>query len=92
MADVPQQSMARATVTHAPGSVDMGAYPFLVYNWRERQVKVASNGTPVADILDFRDTHADLPAGGLGRLFGISDDEMTEIERWELDPSAPGRA
>lgn len=85
------QPVARATVTHAPGAVDMSDYPLLVYNWREKQVKVASTGTPVADILAFRDKHADLPEGGLERLFGLSAEEMTEIERWEADESAPGK-
>jgi hypothetical protein len=89
MADRP--SVTRATVTHAPNAVDMTAYPLLVHSWRDRQVKVASSGNPVTEILAFRDAHADLPEGGLARLFGISPEEMAEVERWEADESAPGK-
>jgi hypothetical protein len=91
MAEPKAGSVARATVTHAPGAVDMSAYPLLVYSWKEKSVKVASSGTPVADIIKFRDSSSNLPEGGLARLFGLSEEELAEIERWEADENAPGK-
>jgi hypothetical protein len=85
------KSTGRATATHRPGAVRMDDYPLLAYGPADDpKVRVASNGKPVAEILAVRDQYPEMPQAGLAAWHGLTEEELTEVLRWEADPQRPG--